>query len=124
MAYAADSLALAALELFVHVGVDQAPEDLVAVQADVPVDSKTGGSAAWDWMKKLPNDWRYHSELSRQVGDEWARAKQSLAVLVPSVVVDVEWNILINPEHRDAQRLKVVQTRPFRFDKRMFRKNR
>lgn len=117
MAYASDSLALAALELFVHIGPsDQAPADLVAIQAEIAVDVQTDLAA----MTKLPGDWRFQEELSRRAGDRWAKENSAVAVRVPSVVVDVEWNVLINPEHPGFGGLKIIQKRPFRFDERMF----
>lgn len=117
MAYASDSLALAALELFVHIGpLNEAPADLVAVQAQVPVDPQANLAT----LAKMPADWRFEEELSRRAGDRWLREKQAVAVRVPSVVVDVEWNVLINPEHPEFVGLKIVQQRPFRFDGRMF----
>lgn len=117
MVYTSDSLALAALELFVHVGpVDAAPEDLIALQAEVPV----GLSSNLLATKKLSKEWRFHTDLSQRTGDAWAKSQQSLAVRVPSVLIDVEWNVLINPKHSHASQIKIVQTRPFRFDPRMF----
>ncbi len=117
MVYTSDSLALAALELFVHIGpTDEAPDDLIAIQAEVPVDLNTDLLAA----KKTPKDWGFRSELTQRSGDAWSKSQQSLAIRVPSVLVDVEWNILINPQHEKMQQLKIVQSRPFRFDPRMF----
>jgi RES domain-containing protein len=41
---------------------------------------------------------------------------------VPSVVIEVEWNVLINPQHAGFAEMKIVQRRPFRFDERMFKR--
>ena len=118
MAYASEHLSLAALELFVQVGTRDASGDLVAVQAEIP---EPHGAAHWDaWKKQLPQEWRFQRELTRSLGDAWIRAKEPLAVRVPSVVIDVEWNVLINPAHPRAKAIKLVQQRPFRFDERRF----
>ena len=121
MAYASENLSLAALELFVHAEGEEQPADLVAVQAEIPVEAKMLDRQREEWRKNLPEDWRFHREVSQRLGDAWARAKKSLAVRVPSVLIDVEWNVLINPEHTDASKVKIVQERPFRFDERMFK---
>jgi RES domain-containing protein len=42
-------------------------------------------------------------------------------MFVPSAVIDGEWNILINPEYPDAREIKIVETKPFQFDQRMFK---
>lgn len=121
MAYASDSLALAALELFVQIGpTREEPDDLVALQAEVAVDVESNLANAEGLLK----DWRFDLESSRLTGDAWVEQKQSLAVRVPSVVIEVEWNVLINPEHPSFTALKIVQKMPFRFDKRMFKPDR
>jgi RES domain-containing protein len=56
------------------------------------------------------------------MGDRWFRGNSAAVMLVPSVVIDVEWNILLNPQHAESSKLKVLQVRPFRYDKRMFKR--
>ncbi len=65
--------------------------------------------------------WRFDIAATQALGDRWFRARTSAVMMVPSVVIDVEWNILLNPEHADFAKLKVLQMRPFRFDERMFK---
>jgi RES domain-containing protein len=43
---------------------------------------------------------------------------------VPSVLIEGEWNVLLNPAHPDAKKIRVVEKKPFRFDERMFRQQR
>jgi len=88
--YTSGSLSLAALELFVHVDIDIAPSDLVAIQADIP------DSMAIDTVKidSLPKDWRRYPvpEALKDIGTAWA-AKASTAILaVPSAVIPEERN--------------------------------
>jgi RES domain-containing protein len=56
------------------------------------------------------------------IGDIWFQQNSSAAMLVPSVLIDVEWNILLNPQHADFAKLSILQVRPFRFDERMFKR--
>lgn len=117
MVYASTSLALAAIELFVHLEPNQAPQDLVAIAADLPE-----GEPAIRWDKdKLPPQWST-DELGpgRALGDAWIRGNQSLAVFVPSVPIPQEWNVLINALHPSMSELKSKSTEPFHFDARMF----
>src|SRR6188508_110505 len=53
-------------------------------------------------------------------GDSWLAAAKTPVLRVPSVVFDVERNILINPAHADFSRIKVTGTEPVRWDERLF----
>jgi RES domain-containing protein len=44
-----------------------------------------------------------------------------VALRVPSVVVDGDWNVLLNPRHADFSKIKLFAPRPFHYDERMFR---
>jgi RES domain-containing protein len=117
--YTSGSLSLAALELFVHVDIDIAPADLMAMQADVP------DSLAIEAIKieSLPKDWRRYPapETLKDIGTAWA-AKASTAILaVPSVMIPEERNYLLNPAHRDFKRIRIHKPTPFRFDPRMWK---
>jgi RES domain-containing protein len=117
MVYASTSLALAAIELFVHLEPNLAPLDLVAIATELP-----DGEPAIRWDKgKLPPEWSTDVlGPGRAKGDSWIRSNESLAVFVPSVPIDQEWNVLINPLHPGAGELKTKSTHPFHFDARMF----
>lgn len=62
-------------------------------------------SEGWD-------EWPY-GPASQQVGGEWTWSEESLVLRVPSVVVPVEHNYLINPEHPDVGELEFGEPRPF-----------
>lgn len=117
MVYASTSLALAAIELFVHLEPNQAPADLVSIVAELP-----HGEPALRWgATDLPPNW-WSDELApmRELGDGWIRDKQSLALLVPSVPIRQEWNVLVNPLHPRIGEIRIDAPQPFVFDARMF----
>ena len=117
MVYASTSLALAAIELFVHLEPGQMPKDLVSIASELPE-----GEPELRWkIAALPANW-WSDELGpmREMGDNWIRSKQSLAVLVPSVPIQQEWNVLVNPLHPRIREIKHESTQPFVFDARMF----
>jgi RES domain-containing protein len=122
IAYAAEHLSLAALELFVHVAEDEEPSDLVRVEAEFPLSAEEVARQQAAILSTLPDRWRYDLSLTHGIGDRWFAEKSSAVMLVPSVVIEGEWNILLNPEHAEAGKLKVVSSKPFRFDPRMFRR--
>jgi RES domain-containing protein len=117
MVYTATSRALAALEFFVNIEPNDAPDDLLIAEASVP-DSLI---EVLD-LASLPPDWReLENEACRNLGSNWAASNRSLALQAPSAVVPDEWNILLNPRHPEFSRVQVVATKPFRYDERMFR---
>ena len=118
--YLADSLALAQLEKRVHTPM-RPPRDLAAVEAIVPaaaVASAEGVVLPDDWDADNV-DWSVGSAASQCIGDDWLARGASLLLRVPSVVVPVGWNYLLNPAHPDARR---VRTRwiEYRLDARLW----
>ena len=118
MVYAATSRALAALEFFVNLDPGEAPDDLLMAGATVPDESIETLE-----MSLLPENWReLNSVACRDLGSDWAASSRSMALMVPSVVVDGDWNLLLNPAHPDFGGVALEEPVPFRFDPRMFRR--
>lgn len=115
--YTSGSLALAALEFFVHLEPNFAPDDLQAYAVELPDGVRTERLA----VARLPPGWdRAAKAATRSLGGAWARAGKSVGLWVPSAVVPGDWNLLINPVHGDFRRLRRLRPVPFRFDPRMF----
>jgi len=116
--YTSTSLALAAIETFVHLEPILQPDDLVSVEAEIPDDLAAERLS----LKALPRKWReLGNESLKAFGDRWARARSTIALHVPSAAIPGEWNVLLNPEHSDFRKIKVEKPEPFEFDLRMFR---
>ena len=117
VAYASASLALAAVETFVNLEPNLRPRDLVSIEGDIP-DALHIGTLD---LKTLPPHWRERRDESlRQFGDDWIRAGQTVALLVPSAPIRGEWNVLLNPGHADFSKVRFLDPEPFEFDVRMF----
>lgn len=121
MVYASTSLALAAIELFVLLEPIQAPSDLVFISSTLP----EGEPARTVHFADLPSDWFTGDALGgphspRELGDRWIGAASSLAMMVPSVSIRPEWNVLMNPLHPRISEMKIDPPQPFVFDARMF----
>jgi RES domain-containing protein len=118
MVHASTSLALAAIELFVHLEPNLQPEDLVSIAATLPEDEPARRLCPDD----LPlNWWTDDFEPLRAIGNSWIRDKTSLAIEVPSAALRAEWNVLVNPLHPAIAEIKAEEPQPFHFDARMFR---
>lgn len=115
--YASQSLSLAALELLVHADPAFLPGDLVAIPADVPDALTVESIEAAD----LPRDWRRYPapEALADRGSDWARSGRSPVLSVPSAVVPLERNFLLNPAHPDFRRIRAGKPEPFHFDTRL-----
>jgi RES domain-containing protein len=117
MVYASSSLALAAIEFFVHLDPSQIATPLVSVSAELP-DSL---SIERIDPAKLPRDWRRidHPHL-QQLGTDWLKSLRSVALIVPSAVIPGESNILLNPAHGDFKEIVISKAAVFQYDERMF----
>ncbi len=118
LVYASTSLALAAIETFVNLDPNLQPTDLVSIEGEVPDEL---GIKKLD-LKALQANWHEtRNESLRRFGDEWAHAGETVALLVPSAAIRVEWNVLLKPAHPDFSKIRYRKTEPFHFDVRMFR---
>ena len=116
--YTSPSLALAAIETFVHLEPNLRPDDLVSIAAELPDDLATERLD----LKSLPSKWHaLRDESLTTFGDRWILAGKTIALHVPSAAIRGEWNVLLNPEHSDFHKLRIEKPKPFEFDLRMFR---
>ena len=110
--YASTSLALAAVETFVNLEPNLQPRDLVSIEGEMSEELEIRRLD----KKTLPRDWhKTRDESLRHFGDEWIRAGQTVALLVPSAAIRGEWNVLLNPAHPDFQKVKFGEPVPFHF---------
>lgn len=111
--YCAGSLALATLEVLVHLPPAMrragAMPPYLAIGLDVPDSALTDPGLADD----LSDD------ACREIGDDWLRRGESLGLVVPSRVILLERNVMLNPAHPGMAQTRVALTRPFRFDPRL-----
>ena len=115
--YTASSLALAALEVLVHVDHDVAPTDLVSMPIEVPAGIRIEEIS----IASLPANWRNTPapEELQKIGTAWVHRATSALLRVPSALIPEEHNYLVNPAHPDITRLKIGRPKPFTFDPRL-----
>jgi RES domain-containing protein len=116
--YASTSLALAAVETFVHLEPNLRPADLVSVEGEIPKAAGIGGLKP----DLLPERWYETSDESlHRFGDDWIRGGREVALLVPSAAIRGELNVLLNPLHPEFSKIRFRDPLPFEFDMRMFK---
>jgi len=68
----------------------------------------------------LPDDWRENINQTRQMGDNWLAAADSVLLRVPSAPSPESFNCLLNPLHPGSRSLHIAWTRWIAYDKRLF----
>jgi RES domain-containing protein len=115
--YAATHRSLAILEYRVHIDLALLPDDLVIATLEVPDEIAIAPTPT------LPENWKeYPAPASlRRIGDRFIAEAQSALMLVPSVLVPQENDVMLNPVHPDARKM-IRQRRlvPFLYDPRLF----
>jgi RES domain-containing protein len=114
--YAATHRSLAILEYLAHIDRGLVPNDLVIATLEIPEDIVMAGAPT------VPREWReYPAPASlKKIGDDFIADGKFAVLMVPSVLVPQEDNVLLNPLHADATRM-IRQKRlvPFRYDPRL-----
>jgi RES domain-containing protein len=116
--YTAESRSLASLEVLVHTEDTQL---LAAVNwAMIPVSID---ESLIEILQALPVDWRQLPApmSTRGIGTRWAAESRSAVLRVPSIVMDGEFNYVLNPRHPDFSRLQIGAPLEFSFDPRLSR---
>ena len=57
--------------------------------------------------------------VSRREGSVWRVSGKTALLAVPSVIINEEDNVLINPAHADAKRITAAKVRRFVYDHRV-----
>lgn len=115
--YTASSRSLACLENVVHrsqVGLNQ----LFSVMTIEVPDSVKKEIVKLDDM---PDNWREFAQmpLTQNIGEKWIKEAQTAILQVPSSIIEEEVNYLINPQHPDFKKIKLLKVDPFLFDVRI-----
>jgi RES domain-containing protein len=117
--YAATSISLAAWETRAHFGRGAAlPWNRFLVRIDVPDEVWVARHVL---SRPPPVGWDAIPEgiVSRNEGSAWLNARASALLAVPSVIIDEEDNLLINPAHADSARIVAKKLRRFVYDHRV-----
>ena len=113
--YTSDSVALATLEILVHMRRLQVPSYSL-----IPCSFSEALVEELD-IAILPENWSaaIAPTALRRFGDVWARERVSAVLRVPSAVTLVEFNYLLNPGHPDFRSIDIGDARPLHMDLRL-----
>ena len=115
--YMAESPAGAMLEILAHLEFEDGDEPDEYQLIEIDVSEELG---VQELQPPPGKDWREQPELTQQIGDRWLESLETPLARVPSAVMPRTWNILLNPEHSDAKKVKIVEAIREPFDNRLF----
>ncbi len=115
--YASSNASLAILEFICNSNNLMLAHQMGMAQIDMPQSIKFKNIS----LNELPPYWNnYPTPIAlKTIGDNWVRENKTLALVVPSAVINIESNILINPAHPDFKFINLTLLDDFIFDKRL-----
>ncbi|MDO9256811.1 MAG: RES family NAD+ phosphorylase [Bacteroidales bacterium] len=120
LVYTSASRALCTTEIAVHTPLGNLPLDYELISIEIPDEMQIQELT----KEQLPPDWKSlpHSHATQEIGDRFVAEGIFPVLKVPSVVVQDEFNYLINPAHADSHKITIKAIEPFNFDERLFNK--
>jgi RES domain-containing protein len=116
--YTCQHRSLAVLEVAAHMQLNQMPIDFYMIEIEIPdndIRIVTEPQLPYKWMENP------HNGLTQSFGDAFVRGNKFLAMRVPSAIVKQEFNLLINPNHNQANKIEIINSYPFALDGRLLR---
>jgi RES domain-containing protein len=118
--YLAESPAGALIEHLVHLELNEKSwprlYDLMQIAVPDGMEVETLSLPAGDEWKRLPG-------IARSLGDEWLRSKRTALAPVPSAIMPNTWNFLLNPDHAEAAKIRIIEIARAEYDPRLFPKD-
>lgn len=115
--YCAPNPAAALLEILVHAEI--AIEDIPVAFRWLEIDASESVAAETVDLGLLGPAWRTHPATTRSLGDQWLVSSRSALLRVPSAIVPETWNVLINPLHAGAGRIRIARIHEQAIDRRL-----
>jgi RES domain-containing protein len=117
--YASASRALACLETIVHLNAGGLPLNRYLVAIEIPDDvwararreTADGLGVGWDAEPA--------GMISIDLGTDWLNAMTSAVLVVPSIVIPEEFNVLLNPLHPEIKAVIATKIRRWTYDPRL-----
>ena len=114
--YTSENLSLSVLENIVHINNPTFLPTFQAITIEIPDSFKEY------FTDDFPDNWQEQEgfENLRELTDDFVEKREFLSMKVPSAIIDVEYNFLINPQHPLFKKIEVINQQDFSFDQRLF----
>ncbi len=114
--YGALHLSCAMLELMVHLNDTPIPDQhhyitITSTKKLLVDEVQISDFKFWDLNNTLE---------TQDFGSKWLTEQRSVALIVPSIIIPIEQNIIINPSHPDCKNLEIASPKPLKWDSRLF----
>ena len=114
--YCSENISLALLEYYIHSSdISTLPEKIAIAKIHFPDD------LIIEEPKEIPDTWKaypYTSETT-QIFTEFAKDRKNFALRVPSTIIGLESNIILNPLFKDFGKVEVAEFLELPIDKRL-----
>ena len=112
--YLAESPAGALLEACVHTSANDIPPYYTLLTVEVPeIEVETLD------ISNLPSNWVSDLRITRRIGSAWLRSSRTALLRMPSALVPATFNVMLNPLHPNATRIRVQSAVRYPFDQRI-----
>lgn len=116
MLYFSEHLSLCVLEMLVHTNQQLINNNYYFIEVEISEKKIKPISES-----RLPFNWRSNNLISetQDFGSDWLQKSKELAIRIPSAVLPSESNILINPNHIEVSKIKIIKTSELNLDTRL-----
>lgn len=115
--YTASNVSLASLEVYINLVEGFQTKDYDLIVFNVP----SGKSMTFITQDKLTANWVRDLRETQTIGSDWVREKSSLILEIPSAIVPIDKNYLLNPNHPAFSTIEIIDKVAFNFDNRLFK---
>ncbi len=116
--YLAETPSGALTEVLVHLELD--PSNIPASYKLLKIEAPDDLSLQTLQPSDLPANWKDDLVATRTAGDEWLADAATALLRVPSAIMPETFNVLLNPQHSDAGRIRILWHREYPWDQRLF----
>ncbi len=117
--YTAGNRSLAMAEVAIYLTLATLPDDYMMLTIKIP----DVISIKEVYKEELPLNWNLfpYPSTTQKFGNEFVTENKFGVLKIPSVVTKGDFNFLINPYHKDFDKIKISEIEKFPFDKRIFK---
>ena len=115
--YTSQNISLCILEILVRASRHTIPDSYTLISIEIP---DTGIREIN--LKKLKSDWQNDLDYTQGIGEDFLKENKDLCLKVPSAVLPIEHNYVLNPAQAGFKKVKIIATQLLQLDKRLFKK--
>jgi RES domain-containing protein len=115
--YTSGNVSLCILEILVRASRHSAPDSYTLISIEIP-DTDIREIK----QDKLKKDWQNDLDYTQGIGEDFLKENKDLCLKVPSAVLPIEHNYVLNPAQAGFKKVKIIATQLLQLDKRLFKK--